>query len=82
MQHPCISLMRWDQSGDGGETWIPVDGDSRLQVTLDKDMTYRAIFESPYKIENMQVAEYALPSSGNNWYVNMAVIWQIHCQAI
>ena len=66
-------FVRWEQSGDGGETWIPVDGDSRLQVTLDKDMAYRAIFESPYKIENMQVAEYALPSSGNNWYVNMAV---------
>lgn len=66
-------FVRWEQSGDGGETWIPVEGDSKLQVTLDKDMTYRAIFESPYKIENMQVAEYALPSSGNNWYVNMAV---------
>lgn len=66
-------FVRWEQSGDGGETWIPVEGDSKLQVTLDKDMTYRAIFESPYKIENMQVAEYALPSSGNNWYVNLAV---------
>ena len=31
-----------------------MEGEARTQVTLEKDMTYRAIFDSPYKISHME----------------------------
>ena len=45
---------RWEQSVDGGETWTAMEGDARTQITLEKDTMYRAVFESPYKVSNME----------------------------
>ena len=65
-------FVRWEQSTDGGETWTAIEGDYRTQVTLEKDTTYRAIFESPYQISNMDITGYALQSTGDDWYMNLS----------
>ena len=65
-------FVRWEQSSDGGETWTAMEGEARTQVTLEKDMTYRAIFDSPYKISHMEITGYELPSTGDDWYLNLS----------
>ena len=59
-------FVRWEQSVDGGETWTAMEGDARTQITLEKDTMYRAVFESPYKVSNMEITGYELPSTGDD----------------
>ena len=60
----------WEQSSDG-ETWTAIEGGTETQVTLTADTFYRAVFESPYNVTGLEVKEYALPSEGDTWYLNV-----------
>lgn len=37
-----------------------------------KDTMYRAVFESPYKVSNMEITGYELPSTGDDWYLDLS----------
>lgn len=64
-------FVRWEKSVAGGD-WEAIDGSATAEVTLTADTSYRAVFE-PYAINEMEVAQYALPSEGDSWFLNTAL---------
>ena len=65
-------FVRWEKSTDG-ESWTKIDGGARTDVTLTENTTYRAIFECPYKVDKLEVSEYALKSEGDSWFINAQI---------
>lgn len=67
------AFARWEKSTDGGKTWTTVEGEAKTIVTLTEDTTYRAVFESPYTIDTVDVQDYALGAEGNSWYLDAVI---------